>query len=284
MPQATVPLKTTRPAQPPVISLRGLAKHFGPVRAVDGVDLVIFPGECFGLLGLNGAGKSTLIKMIIGLLPPDRGQVVVNGFDLIRHATQVRRSVGYVAQSLSVDSVLTGRENLAFFGRLYGLGGQALKERVAEILDLLELGTAADRLVAQYSGGMVRRLEIGQSILHRPPVLILDEPTTGLDPIARTGLWKHIQGLQERQGMTVLVTTHLMDEARRLCPRLAILRQGKVVGLGSPLSLAKAMGRPKAGMDEIFARYAGQHADQLEENSGGLDAIGKSRRIARRLG
>jgi ABC-2 type transport system ATP-binding protein len=262
------------------IFIKGLVKHFGQVKAVDGIDLSVRPGECFGLLGRNGAGKSTTIKMLIGLLPPDGGEARVHGHDLFKDAQGLRADIGYVPQSLSVDGVLTGRENLDFFGKLYSLPGTVRRERIPEILDMLDLGDAADRPAATYSGGMIRRLEVGQSILHRPPVVFLDEPTTGLDPVARVSLWGYLSRLRKQFGMTLLLTTHYMEEAERLCDRMAIMDRGKITAMGTLADLRRKARRPKANLEEIFVRLVGH----LENEEGSLSDVQRSRRNSKRLG
>jgi ABC-2 type transport system ATP-binding protein len=264
------------------ISIRGLAKHFGAVKAVDGIDLDVRRGECFGLLGRNGAGKSTTIKMLIGLLPPDSGEAHVQGHDLYHDARRLRACIGYVPQSLSVDGVLTGRENLDFFGKLYSLPGRERRERIPEILHLLDLDEAADRPASTYSGGMIRRLEVGQSILHRPPVVFLDEPTTGLDPVARVSLWDYLNRLRKQYGMTLLLTTHYMEEAERLCERMAIMDNGKIVASGTLADLRRQSRLPGASLEKIFVRLVG-HLEN-DDTGGKLSDVQRSRRTSKRLG
>jgi ABC-2 type transport system ATP-binding protein len=266
----------------PMIEVRGLAKSFKDVHAVQGVSFDVAQGECFGLLGPNGAGKSTTIKMLITMLPPDSGEAKVNGFSLRTQPTHIRESIGYVPQSLSVDGTLTGRENLIFFGKLYGMGNAQLRERVPRILEMLDLADAADRPVAHYSGGMVRRLEIGQSILHRPAVVFLDEPTVGLDPVARKTLWGHIRELRSEYGMTLLLTTHYMDEAQELCDRIAIMDKGLIVVMGNLKELRQKARKPRASMDDLFVHFVG-HTESDSDEQGGLAHVKRSRRIAKRL-
>jgi ABC-2 type transport system ATP-binding protein len=263
-----------------MIELKGLAKHFGPIKAVDGIDLTVAKGECFGLLGRNGAGKSTTIKMLVGLLQPSAGWAKVAGFDLARQSAQVRANIGYVPQSLSVDGVLTGWQNLEIFGQLHCLPRSLLQRRIPETLAMLDLEDAAHRPVATYSGGMVRRLEIGQSILHRPAVILLDEPTVGLDPVSRRIMWDHIRRLQQKEKITLLLTTHYMDEAQELCGRIAIMNKGRIAGLGTTAQLGRKAGMPGADLDKIFAHYSGHQ----EADSGSLKDVQRSRRLARRLG
>ncbi len=263
-----------------MIELKALSKHFGPIKAVDGIDLTVAKGECFGLLGRNGAGKSTTIKMLVGLLAPSSGRARVAGFDLATQSEQVRANIGYVPQSLSVDGVLTGWQNLEIFGQLHCLPRAVLQRRIPETLAMLDLEEAAHRPVATYSGGMVRRLEIGQSILHRPAVVLLDEPTVGLDPVSRRIMWDHIRRLQRREKITLLLTTHYMEEAEELCGRIAIMSRGRIAGLGTTAQLGRAAGMPGADLDQIFAHYSGRH----EADTGSLKDVQRSRRLARRLG
>jgi ABC-2 type transport system ATP-binding protein len=265
----------------PVVEVRGLVKSFKDVKAVAGVDFQVASGECFGLLGPNGAGKSTTIKILITLLAPDGGEAKVNGFSLAKDPARIRGSIGYVPQSLSVDGSLTGRENLTIFGKLYGMSREQLRERVPRILSLMDLTEAADRPVSHYSGGMVRRLEIGQSILHRPSVVFLDEPTVGLDPVARQTLWKHIRGLQKEYGMTLFLTTHYMEEAEELCDRIAVMDRGKIAAMGTLAQLRRQARKPGAGMDELFVHFVGPVGPQ---DQGDLSDVKRSRRTARRLG
>jgi ABC-2 type transport system ATP-binding protein len=265
----------------PMIEVRGLTKSFKEVRAVQDVSFDVAHGECFALLGPNGAGKSTIIKMLITLLAPDSGEARVNGFSIKQEPSRIRGSIGYVPQSLSADGTLTGRENLMIFGKLYGLGSAQLKDRIPQILEMLDLTEAADRPVAHYSGGMVRRLEIGQSILHRPAVVFLDEPTVGLDPVARKALWGHIRELRKEYGITLFMTTHYMEEAQELCDRIAIMNRGRIEVLGNLRELRKAARMPRATMDELFMHFVGP-SESGEQ--GGLANVKRSRRIAQRLG
>src|SRR5581483_989432 len=196
-------------------------------------------------------------------------------------SAHIRESIGYVPQSLSVDGTLTGRENLTIFGKLYGLRGNELKERIPKILEMMDLSDSADRPVIHYSGGMVRRLEIGQSILHRPEVVFLDEPTVGLDPVARNTLWGHIRGLRKEYGMTLLLTTHYMEEAQELCDRVAIMDKGRIKVMGTLKELRKQARKPKATMDQLFVHFVGKSES---DEQGGLANVKRSRRTAQRLG
>jgi ABC-2 type transport system ATP-binding protein len=214
-----------------------LVKTYPPnVRALDGLSFQIETGEVFGLLGPNGAGKSTAIKILTTLARPDSGRATVAGFDVLRNPDRVRRAIGVVAQRSGTDPMATGRDNLLLQGHLYGLGGSSLRRRVAELLDRFGLADAAGRAVKTYSGGMQRRLDVAIELVHRPRVLFLDEPTTGLDPEARTVLWKEISRLAG-EGLTILLTTHYLDEADRLAGRVAMVDQGRVVVTGPPDAL-----------------------------------------------
>jgi ABC-2 type transport system ATP-binding protein len=222
------------------IEARGLTKTYAvrgkndDVRALDGLDLTIQPGTVFGLLGPNGAGKSTIVKILTTLARPDSGTAQVNGLDLRRHPDRIRATIGVVAQRSGSDPMATGRENLHLQGRLYGLRGHAVRERTEELLTRFGLAEVADRLVKTYSGGTQRRLDVALGLIHRPQTLFLDEPTTGLDPEARTALWREISGLAADEGITVLLTTHYLEEADRLADRIAIVDHGKVVIEGTP--------------------------------------------------
>ncbi len=220
------------------IEARDLVKNYPPgTRALDGLSLSIEPGEIFGLLGPNGAGKSTAIKILTTLTRPDSGTATVAGQDVLRHPERVRRAIGVVAQRSGSDPGATGRENLMLQGRLYGMRGDALRSRVTEVLARFGLTEVADRAVKTYSGGMQRRLDVGLGLVHRPTVLFLDEPTTGLDPEARTALWQEISALAAQEQLTILLTTHYLEEADRLAGRLAIVDHGRLVVTGTPEGL-----------------------------------------------
>jgi ABC-2 type transport system ATP-binding protein len=256
-----------------------LAKHFAALAAVDRVDLEIQPGEIFGLLGPNGAGKSTTIKMLTTLLDATSGSAFVAGFDVARSPIEVRRRIGYVPQMLSADGALTGRENLNLSGRLYGMRSPQRQKQVQKALHFMNLESSADKLVREYSGGMIRRLEIAQALLHRPLVLFLDEPTIGLDPMARAAVWERLKELRRELGLTVLITTHDMEEADELCDRLGLMHRGKLVVCGKPAELKAQVG-PKAELDEVFARFCGGTIHE----GGGYRDVSRTRRTARRLG
>ncbi|MFJ9902904.1 ATP-binding cassette domain-containing protein [Streptomyces sp. NPDC101152] len=222
----------------PAVEARQLVKTYpGEVTALSGMDITVEQGTVFGLLGPNGAGKSTTVKILTTLAQPDSGAATVAGHDVLRHPDRVRRAIGVVAQGSGADPVATGRENLQLQGRLYGLRGAALDTRVDELLDRFSLADAARRPVKGYSGGMRRRLDVALGLVHRPEVLFLDEPTTGLDPEARTAMWDEIDRLAGEEGLTILLTTHYLDEADRLAERVAIVDRGRVVVEGTPDSL-----------------------------------------------
>jgi ABC-2 type transport system ATP-binding protein len=214
-----------------------LRKTYGAVRALDGLGLTVEAGTIFGLLGPNGAGKSTTVKILTTLSRADSGEARVAGHDVVREAERVRRSVGVVGQRPGLDPEATGRENLEMQAELYGLAGAARRQRVGELLERLGLTDAAGRLAKTYSGGMQRRLDVALGLVHRPKVLFLDEPTTGLDPEARAELWREIERLASVEEMTILLTTHYLEEADRLAAELAIVDRGRIVAQGSPEEL-----------------------------------------------
>ncbi|MFJ3951768.1 ATP-binding cassette domain-containing protein [Streptomyces sp. Je 1-4] len=226
---------------PDAVTCRALRYAFGETKAVDGVDLSVRTGEVFGLLGPNGAGKTTAIRCITTLLPVPAGMVRVFGHDAAKERMAVRRLLGYVPQQLSADAGLTGRENVALFARVFDVSRRERTARVTQALAAVGLTDAAGRLAKTYSGGMIRRLELAQALVSAPRLLMLDEPTIGLDPIARTSVWEHINAVRAATGMTVLVTTHYMDEADQYCDRLALMHQGRIRALGTPDELRSAL-------------------------------------------
>lgn len=250
-----------------ILDTKALTRRFGAQIAVNCMTISVAGGECFGLVGPNGAGKTTAIKMLTTLLPPSSGTVRISGFDIRREAARVRRVIGYVPQALSVDGTLTGYENLLIFAKLYDIPHAEREKRIAEAFAFMGLSDFANRLVREYSGGMIRRLEIAQSTLHRPPLLFLDEPTVGLDPLARKTVWDHMDQLRSKWGTTIFLTTHYMEEADELCSRVAIMHLGKIVAIGTPAELKIATGNPKATMDDVFIYFAG---DKLESGGGDL--------------
>lgn len=264
-----------------VVEAAGLKKSFGDHPAVKGVSFSIAEGEVFGLLGPNGAGKTTIVRMLTTLLPPDGGTAAVCGFDVRRQPHRVRECIGYVPQDLSADGALTGYENLLIFAKLLGLKGTERERRIAEVLSFMQLEEAAHRLVRHYSGGMVRRLEISQAVLHRPRVLFLDEPTVGLDPVARKGVWEKLFELRRNYRMAILLTTHYMEEAEAVCHRVGILNRGEMTASGTPQELKARLGNPGASLDDVFAHFTGE---QLQtETGGGYRELKQVRRTRRRL-
>ncbi|MCK7628080.1 ATP-binding cassette domain-containing protein [Streptomyces sp. RS10V-4] len=287
------------------LSCHGLRYAFGETRAVDGVDLAVRPGEVFGLLGPNGAGKTTAIRCITTLLPVPAGMVRVFGHDAARERMAVRRLLGYVPQQLSADAGLTGRENVALFARVFDVPRRERAARVDQALRAVHLTDAANRLAKTYSGGMIRRLELAQALVSAPRLLMLDEPTIGLDPIARTSVWEHINAVRAATGMTVLVTTHYMDEAEQYCDRVALMHRGRIRALGTPAELRSALrtrwARAASGdsapsplpttpapssdaeptLEDVFRDVAGTG---LDEQSGDFRDVRSTRRTAARVG
>lgn len=263
-----------------IIEIRNLVKRYGDFTAVNNISLEVERGEVFGLLGPNGAGKSTTIKMLTTLLPPTAGEARVNGFDIVRQTTQVRRSIGYVPQALSADGNLTGFENLLVFARLYNLPHKLQAPRVQEVLSFVGLSDSAKQLVRNYSGGMIRRLEVAQSLLHQPRVLFLDEPTVGLDPVARQAIWEHLMRLRGETNMTIFLTTHSMEEADSLCTRVGIMHHGNIAALGTPAELKATVGDEHATLNDVFVHYAGDALD----SGGSYRETSRARSTARRLG
>jgi ABC-2 type transport system ATP-binding protein len=262
----------------PAVRCTGLRHSFGETAAVDGIDLEIPAGQVVGLLGPNGAGKTTTIRMITTLLPAKAGSIEVFGVDVTRRRMAVRRLIGYVPQQLSADSALTGRENVALFAKLFDVPRRHRAEQVESALTAVGLLSDGDRPAGGYSGGMIRRLELAQALVSSPRLLILDEPTIGLDPIARSSVWERIEAIRAETGMTVLVTTHYMEEAEQYCDRIALMHRGRIRGLGSPAELEAELG-PGSTLDDVFRSMTG---DQLD--GGGIRDVRAARRTAHRLG
>lgn len=264
-----------------ILRTQNLTRRYGTLVAVDHLNLALEEGEVFGLLGPNGAGKSTTLKMLTTLLPPSEGNAWVAGFDIRRQAAQVRRMIGYVPQLISADGALSAYENLLIAAKLYDIPRGERERRIVEALEFMGLHEVADRLVREFSGGMIRRLEIAQAILHRPRLLFLDEPTVGLDPVARHLVWDYIRQIRQNLGTTILLTTHLMDEADVLCDRVGIMHLGRLVACDAPQALRVAIGKPEATLDEVFIYFTG---NQLQNTAGGYREAVRTRRVARRLG
>ncbi|HEX3927138.1 MAG TPA: ATP-binding cassette domain-containing protein [Gemmatimonadales bacterium] len=258
---------------PSAIVTNELTRRYGDRLAVDKLTLTIPAGTIFGLLGPNGAGKSTTIKMLTTLLPPTSGTAHVAGFDVTNEQAQVRHAMGYVPQLLSADGALTGNENLLLSARLYDIPRHERTVRISEALTFMGLGDVAGSLVKTYSGGMVRRLELAQAMLHRPVILFLDEPTIGLDPIARRAVWDRLEDARRLYRMTILITTHDMEEAEALCDDLAIMHAGLVAARGAPAELRRQVGEG-ATLDDVFTHFAG----------GAISAEGHFRDIRRTRG
>jgi len=243
-----------------IIEVDNLTKKFGDLKAVDAISFSIMEGEVFGLLGPNGAGKTTTLHMLATLLKPTSGVALVNGYDVNKEPSYVRKSIGIVFQEPSSDDLLTGYENLKLHALMYGVPGAIRKRRIKEVLELVDLQDRKDSLVREYSGGMRRRLELARGLLHDPKILFLDEPTLGLDPQSREHIWGYIERLVRDENVTIILTTHYMDEADRLCDRIAIIDHGKIAVLDSPENLKKSLGG-----DIIRIEIASPNVEALRE-------------------
>ncbi|MET4923638.1 ATP-binding cassette domain-containing protein [Streptomyces sp. PSRA5] len=278
------------------VSCRGLDYSFGDTKAVDSLDLSVRTGEIFGLLGPNGAGKTTAIRCVTTLLPVPADMVKVFGHDAAKEKMAVRRLLGYVPQQLSADATLTGRENVTLFARVFDVPRRERAARVAQALDVVDLTGAADRMAKTYSGGMIRRLELAQALVSAPRLLMLDEPTIGLDPIARSSVWDHINAVRRATGMTVLVTTHYMDEAEQYCDRVGLMHRGRIHALGTPDELrtelrdrrrtaaaesGEAIGNGTPTLEDVFREVVGTG---LDDEGGDYSDVRSTRRTASRLG
>ena len=260
------------------VAASGLVVRFGELVAVDGVSLDIERGEVFGLLGPNGAGKTTTLRVLTTLLSPAAGVASVAGWDVEAESLAVRASIGYVPQALSADGGLTAAENLDFYARVTGVPRRERAARIAAAVEAMELEPMLDRLARNFSGGMLRRLEIATALLNRPSVLFLDEPTVGLDPTARALVWDRLHALRAEAGTTIVVTTHLMEEAERHCDRLAIMDGGRIVELGSPGELLARHG--ERSLEAVFRAVTGR----VIADEGRYSDVRAQRRVARRLG
>ena len=282
------------------IDVQSVVKTFGTFTAVKGISFAVEDGEIFGLLGPNGAGKSTLIRMMTTLLPPTSGTVVINGFDVSKRADDVRRSIGVIPQAMTTDLELSVEENLLIFAKLYGVPRDKRTRLIAELLEAVELTQWRHAQVKSLSGGMRRRVEIARGLVHEPKVFFLDEPTTGLDPVSRTNVWEMLQRIKRERDLTVLITTHYMDEADKLCDRIAIVDHGELVALDSPLQLkASIPGKSLVEVsldpapDGLAARLAtlphvltpeGRTADEAITRDGNIFRIASSNGPATTLG
>jgi len=276
--QRTELVNQPRAEAKPVLETLSLTRRFRALTAVDKLSISVQPGEMFGLVGPNGAGKTTVIKMLTTILPPTSGNAFVGGYDIVRHSSHVRSVIGYVPQLLSADGSLTGYENLLIFAKLYHIPRSERQNRIRDALTFMGLSEFADKMVREYSGGMIRRLEVAESMLHRPRVLFLDEPTVGLDPIARKTVWEHVRRLRSDYGTTILLTTHYMEEADELCDRIAIMHLGKMAAIGTPAELKASVGEG-ATLDDVFVHYSGYEVD----SGGNWREVSSTRRVARRL-
>lgn len=271
---------SARVPQSVILQTLELTRRFEKFTAVDNLNISVASGEVFGLLGPNGAGKSTVIKMLTTLLPLSSGKAYLAGYDVTRQPDAVRRVIGYVPQALSADGSLTGYENLLIFAKLYDIPARRQKQQIKDVLEFMGLEDAAHRLVRNYSGGMIRKLEIAQAILHQPQILFLDEPTVGLDPVARSQVWQLMEQLRIEFGTTIFLTTHFLEEADTLCHRVVIMNQGKEIITGSPTELKAAIGKPDATLDDVFIQYAG---NQLISGVS-YSETARTRRTSQRLG
>jgi ABC-2 type transport system ATP-binding protein len=274
---AEIPAQVPKPI---ILQTLELTRRFDNFTAVDGLNISVTSGEVFGLLGPNGAGKSTVIKMLTTLLPVSSGKAYLAGYDVTRQPDAVRRVIGYVPQALSADGTLTGYENLLIFAKLYDLPTRRRQQQIKDVLEFMGLEDAAHRLVRNYSGGMIRKLEIAQAILHQPQILFLDEPTVGLDPVARSQVWQLMEQLRIEYGTTIFLTTHFLEEADTLCNQVVIMNQGKEIITGSPSELKAAIAKPDATLDDVFIHYAG---NQLVSGVS-YSETARTRRTSQRLG
>lgn len=249
---------------------QGLGKQFGEVKAVIGIDLALSKGEIYGFLGPNGAGKTTVIRMLTTLLIPTTGSAFVAGYDVLRNPQEVRLRIGAALQDVALDDKQTGRELLSLQGRLYGLSGREIKQRISELSSLVDIGDAIDRMIKTYSGGMKRRLDLAAALIHNPEVLFLDEPTTGLDPISRTRVWEEIRRINKELGVTIFLTTQYLEEADMLADRVGIINQGELSVEGTPAELKRSV-----GLDVIVVRAEGNTGAAIEtlKNIKGVDQV-----------
>jgi daunorubicin resistance ABC transporter ATP-binding subunit len=262
-----------------IIKTNALTKSYGKIQAVRSLDLNIEKGEIFGLLGPNGAGKTTTIGMLCTIIRPTSGSASIAGYDVVGEPAQVRRKVGIVFQDPTLDTVLTGRENLELHARLYGVPSDVREKRITEMLELVDLKQRSNDVTRTYSGGMRRRLELARGLLHRPAVLFLDEPTLGLDPQTRARIWEYIKKMAQMEQTTVVLTTHYMEEAQQVCDRVGIIDHGRIIALNSPDNLKESMGGDmvvirvkEPPLEKIRAL---PYVSEVKENEGALEIITK---------
>lgn len=258
-----------------MITVKNLVKKYSDFKALDGLSFEVNENEIFGLLGPNGAGKTTLIHILATLLKPTEGGAIVNGFDVLHNATKVRQSIGVVFQAPSSDDILTGYENLKVHALLYGIPRKLREKRISEVLELVGLEDRKNDQVKKYSGGMRRRLEIARGLLHHPKVFFLDEPTLGLDPKSRETMWKYIKKIVREEKVTIILTTHYMEEADMLCDRIGFITNGKIIALDSPSKLKQEIGgdivkirfSDRIPLDKDFTKFDFVHKVERKENS-----------------
>jgi ABC-2 type transport system ATP-binding protein len=263
-----------------MISVKNLSKNYGSVQAVKNITFDVKRSEIFAFLGPNGAGKTTTIKMLITLLAPTSGDAAINGFSVIHQPAAVRKVIGYVPQMISVDGALTVQENLLLMAHLYGVPRRECPERIQQMLAFLDLEKYARSLVRTLSGGMIRKLEVGQAMLHRPHLLFLDEPTAGLDPIAKRSIWEHLVELRDTFGTTIFFSTHNMDEAEEMCDKVAIMNAGEIAVIGPVSELKEKTGQKDATLEDAFIFFTGNSL----QVGGNFREIRRSRQTQRRLG
>jgi ABC-2 type transport system ATP-binding protein len=263
-----------------IIEVTNLTKKFKNFVAVDDISFDVKRGDIFACLGPNGAGKSTTIKILITLLKTTSGKALIDGLDVIHHSADVRHIIGYVPQQISVDGTLTAYENLMLFARLYDIPGFERKKRIEETLLFLNLEEHANALVRTFSGGMIRKLEVGQAMLHQPKVLFLDEPTTGLDPIARQSVWNRLLELRNKMGTTIFFSTHYMEEADGVSDKVAIMNLGKIAAMGSVAELKAKTNKNDATLEDAFIFFTGNTVSEI----GNFREIKRTRQTEKRLG
>jgi ABC-2 type transport system ATP-binding protein len=261
------------------IDVRDLVKRFGDFTAVKGVSFGVEQGETFGLLGPNGAGKSTLIRMLTTLLPPTAGTALINGCDIVKQPDGVRRAIGVIPQAMTSDTELSVQENLTIYAKLYGVPRERRLKLIPELLEAVELSAWKDKQVKQLSGGMRRRVEIARGLVHEPRIFFLDEPTTGLDPVSRVAVWEMLRKIKQERSLTILLTTHYMDEADRLCDRIAIVDHGELKALDSPLTLKASI--PGKNVLEVSFEGAPDDWDQVLRTLPGVEDVSRHESVFR---
>ena len=262
----------------PAIDVRGIVKRFGEFTAVNGVSFTVADGEIFGLLGPNGAGKSTLIRMLTTLLPPTEGTAVINGFDVRKDPDGVRRSIGVIPQAMTSDMELSVEENLLIFAKLYGVARARREALIDGLLDAVQLTEWRAAPVKNLSGGMRRRVEIARGLVHEPRIFFLAEPTTGLDPVSRVAVWEMLRKIKTHRDLTVLLTTHYMDEADKLCDRIAIVDHGELKALDTPPQLKASTPGEHVTLDDVFIHYTGRDLRDALQEANPMDRAGIPRR------